>query len=113
MSLPHRLRRLRLPHQLRSPLVAIQQYFEVILAGIAGPMDNKPKEMIGRASERLTGLLNLINDWLDLARIDQGRLVGKLKPLDLGKMMRKLIEFMTPLAKEFDVVLEWRGPDGG
>jgi len=99
-------------HQLRSPLVAIQQYFEVILADIAGRVEDKPKEMIRRASERLTGLLNLINDWLDLARIDQGRLVGKLKPLDPGKMMRKLVEFMTPLAKEFEVTLEWSGPEG-
>jgi len=98
-------------HQLRTPLVAIQQYFEVILSDIAGRVEDEPKEMIRRASERLTGLLNLINDWLDLARIDQGRLLGKIKPLDPGKMMRKLVEFMTPAAKEAGVTLEWSGPD--
>ena len=99
-------------HQLRGPLTAIQQYFEVILAGMAGTVDDKPREMIRKAGERLNGLMSLINDWLDLARIDQGRLVGKLKPLDPGKMMRKLVEFMTPLAKEFEVTLEWSGPAG-
>jgi len=98
-------------HQLRSPLVAIQQYFEVILSDLAGPVEDKPKDMIRRASERLTGLLHLINDWLDLARIDQKGLIGKVKPLDLGRMLRKLVDFIAPSATESGATLEWRGPD--
>jgi len=94
-------------HQLRSPLVAIQQYFEVLLADIEGPLGDKPKEMIRRARERLTGLLNLINDWLDLARINESQLVGKLKPVSLGRLLAKLVAFMGPLAKDHSVSLEW------
>jgi signal transduction histidine kinase len=97
-------------HQLRSPLVAIQQYFEVVLAGIAGDPEGRLKAMIGKASERLTGLLNLINDWLDLARVDQRRLIGKLKPLDLRKTFDRLVEFMTPSARDAGISLEWHGP---
>jgi two-component system sensor histidine kinase/response regulator len=97
-------------HQLRSPLVAIQQYFEVLLAGMAGAVDDKPKEMIRRAGERLQGLLNLINDWLDLARIDKGRLVDRLKPVDLAEILIKLIDFMRPSAGAANVSLEWDGP---
>ncbi len=99
-------------HQLRSPLVAIQQYFEIILAGIAGDPEGRMKKMIGKASERLKGLLNLINDWLDLARIDEDRLIGKLKPLDLRKTLDRLVEFMTPTARESSVSLEWHSPAG-
>ena len=99
-------------HQLRSPLVAIQQYFEVILAGIAGDLDEKPREMIRKARERLDALLNLINDWLDLARIERGRLVGKLKPVDLRKTLDRLVEFMAPSARESGVTLEWSAPAG-
>lgn len=97
-------------HQLRSPLVAIQQYFEVVLAGIAGDPEGQLKAMLGKASERLTGLLNLINDWLDLARVDQRRLIGKLKPLDLRKTFDRLVEFMTPSARDAGISLEWHGP---
>jgi len=93
-------------HQLRSPLIAIQQYFEVILSGIVGQVGEKPAEMIRRARERLDGLLNLINDWLDMARIDKGQLVGKLRPLNLQKTLEKLLEFMLPLAKEYGISLE-------
>lgn len=95
-------------HQLRSPLVAIQQYFEVILAGMTGEVAATQKEMIGRARERLDGLLGLINDWLDMARISRGQIVDKLKPVDLANLLTKQVEFMAPLAKEYDVMLEIR-----
>jgi len=93
-------------HQLRSPLVAVQQYFEVILAGIMGPIDGHLKEMILKARDRLDGLLSLINDWLDLARINKGQIVDKFKPLNIQKVLEKLLEFMRPLAEEFGVTLE-------
>ena len=93
-------------HQLRSPLVAIQQYFEVILAGMAGQVEEKTKEMIGRARERLDGLLRLINDWLDLSRISRGLIVDKFKIIDLQKLLEKQVEFMRPFAQENSVSLE-------
>ncbi len=93
-------------HQLRSPLVAVQQYFEVILAGLAGKVDKTQEEMILRARERLDSLLRLINDWLDLARIDQGKIVANLKPVALDQIIKKQLEFLQPLAKEYEVNLE-------
>ena len=93
-------------HQLRSPLVAIQQYFEVILAGMVGQVEEKQKEMILRARERLDGLLHLINDWLDLVRINRGQIVDKFKPLSLKNILEKLVNFMQPLAQENQVSLE-------
>lgn len=93
-------------HQLRSPLVAIQQYFEVILAGMVGQVEEKQKEMILRARERLDGLLHLINDWLDLVRINRGQIVDKFKPLSLKNILEKLVNFMQPLAEEYQVTLE-------
>ncbi len=93
-------------HQLRSPLVAIQQYFEVILAGMVGEVQEKQKEMILRSRNRLEGLLNLINDWLDVARLDSGQIVDNFESLSLKKVIRKLIEDMQPLAQDNDVSLE-------
>ncbi len=99
-------------HQLRSPLVAIQQYFEVILAGMAGRVEDAQKEMIVRAKERLGSLLQLINDWLDMARISRGQIVDKLKPLALDKLLERQLEFMKPLAEEHRVRLELRPAAG-
>jgi two-component system sensor histidine kinase/response regulator len=93
-------------HQLRSPLVAVRQYFEVLLAGMVGEVQEKQKEMIQSASDRLDGLLNLINDWLDVARLDGGQIVDKIKPLSLNKLLKKLVEEMQPLTKENEISLK-------
>ncbi|OGD22181.1 MAG: hypothetical protein A2W03_09835 [Candidatus Aminicenantes bacterium RBG_16_63_16] len=77
---------------------------------LAGGLDDKPRGMIRKASERLTGLLQLVNDWLQLARFDTGGLVAKRQPVDLRALLDKLIDFFAPLAKEHDVTLEWDGP---
>ncbi len=98
-------------HQLRSPLVAVQQYFEVILAGMAGHVEEAQKDMILRARERLESLVHLINDWLDMARISRGQIVDKLKPLALEGLLNRQVEFMKPLAQEFKVKLELRPLD--
>jgi two-component system, sensor histidine kinase and response regulator len=99
-------------HQLRSPLVAIQQYFEVLLSGIAGELEAKPREMIRKASDRLTGLLQLVNDWLQLARLDAGGLSAQFRPVELRTVLERLIGFFAPLAKEYGVILEWGSPPG-
>lgn len=94
-------------HQLRSPLVAILQYFEVILSGVIGDVSTKQGEIISRAKDRLESLLNLINDWLDMARIDSGQLVDKFKPLSLKTLINKLVELMKPLGQKDDISLEF------
>lgn len=99
-------------HQLRSPLVAIQQYFEVMLAGLAGATDERLKEMIHKANERLNALLRLINEWLDLARIGQGRFVGTFQRLDVRKILDRLVNLMAPSARESDISLEWAAGSG-
>jgi len=93
-------------HQLRSPLVASLQYFEVIMAGMVGEVPEKQKEMISRAKARLEGMLKLINDWLDVARMNGGLIVAKLKPLSLEKVIKKLLEDLQPLTQENDISLE-------
>jgi len=93
-------------HQLRSPLVAIQQFFEVILGGMVGEAQEKQREMITRSRARVDGLLKLIDDWLDVARLNGGQIVDKLKPLSLKKIIKKIIENMRPLTQDDNISLE-------
>jgi two-component system sensor histidine kinase/response regulator len=99
-------------HQLRSPLVAILQYFEVILGGMAGEISGKQKEMIQKAQRRLENLMNLINDWLDVARLDSGQIINKLKPLSLNKVIKNTLEDMRLLARENNISIEIRPSPG-
>jgi signal transduction histidine kinase len=93
-------------HQLRSPLGTIAQYFEVILGGMAGKVEPKQEEMLSKARARLERLMELINDWLDLARMNKGQIVDRFKPLSLKKVLENIVEFMQPSAQKENVNLE-------
>jgi signal transduction histidine kinase len=92
-------------HQLRSPLVAVAQYFEVILGGHVGEVATRQSDMIEKAKIRLEGLLDLINDWLSLARMNGGRLVDRLKPNHLAPHLARLIDFLQGLTAEKRIAL--------
>jgi len=72
-------------HQLRSPLSAIMQYFEVMLGNIGGELTDNQREMLERAQQRLQGLLDLINDWLDMSRMQPGDIVSRLRPIAVAE----------------------------
>jgi two-component system sensor histidine kinase/response regulator len=99
-------------HQLRSPLVAVAQYFEVVLGGHLGGIGPQLKEMIEKARARLEGLLNLINDWLSIARMNGGQLVDRLKPTHLEPMLAKLVDFLQALTEENNITLRLAPPSG-
>jgi signal transduction histidine kinase len=99
-------------HQLRSPLVAIMQYFETILAGMVGTIDPKPREMLVKARERLDQLMELINDWLDIARMNGGRIVHNQQPISMRELLREQLEILRPLADKDGVSLQLEEPRG-
>ena len=61
-------------HELRTPLNAVLGYSELMEMGIAGPVTDKMREQIGRIRVSATHLLSLVNDILDLAKVEAGRL---------------------------------------
>jgi len=93
-------------HQLRSPLGTIAQYFEVILGGIVGKVEPRQEEMLSKASGRLESLMGLINDWLNLARMNEDRIVDKLKPISMKKVLEDIVTFIQPSAQKENITLE-------
>jgi two-component system sensor histidine kinase/response regulator len=93
-------------HQLRSPLGTIAQYFEVILGGMAGKVEPRQKDMLSKARDRLERLMELINDWLDLARMNRGQILDRFKPLSLKEVLEKIVEFMQPDAQKNNISIE-------
>ncbi len=93
-------------HELRSPLAAIKQQQAVILDGLAGELSDKQRELLTRAQAKIQGLLELINDLLDLAKMEAGH--GQLEqvPLALGEVLGELVELLRPKAEAQKVRLE-------
>ncbi len=87
-------------HELRSPLVSIRQINSVLLEGLAGPLLEKQKDFVSRGMKKIDALLELINDLLDVARLEAGRLVRKQETIDLSEVIQDMVILMEPRAKE-------------
>ena len=98
-------------HQLRTPLVAVQQYFEVILGGMVGEVSEEQKNMLNRSKIRIDELIQLIKEWLDFAKIDANKLVGELKPTNLIPILSKILDSLQSLAKQNNVTLKMDIPE--
>jgi two-component system phosphate regulon sensor histidine kinase PhoR len=98
-------------HELRSPLVSIKQLNTVLLEGLAGPMDHKQQDFVGRGTKKIDALLELINDLLDVAKIEAGRFVQRKVPTDIGKILEECIVLLEPRAKNQGIVLRYSCQD--
>jgi len=99
-------------HQLRSPLASAKQYLVVILAGFAGDVANKQKQMVEKASKYIDELLQLISDWLDMSRIEAGKLTEQFESVAVDAVVSESVELLKPLAEAKNVTLETHFCDG-
>ena len=98
-------------HELRSPLSAIKQQHSVILDGLTGDLTDKQRELLCRAQDKIQGLLDMINDLLDVARIESGHGVQQQIPLDLADTLQQIVHLLEPKAKERGLALELKLPE--
>jgi len=71
-------------HDLKAPLTAIQGFLWVMLGGFAGEISEKQRNMLERSTRRITELLTLISDLLDIPRIETGQIVQEIKEIHPG-----------------------------
>ena len=94
-------------HELRTPLNAILGFSEMILEDLQDQGGNQ--EMIGdMAKIHHAGetLLSLVNDVLDISKIESGKMDIYIEPIDLKKLLQGLIDTITPLAHKNNCQLE-------
>ncbi len=98
-------------HELRSPLAAIDGYLSILMRDMV--QDPAEKEQImGRCRERVKGLVNLVNDLLDMARMEAGRVHREILPRSIGEVAEEVVALMTPLAESKEVTLDgWVADD--
>ena len=90
-------------HELRSPLLLVKQYLDLIVGGKMGKVDDTAQEMLTGAHSTLNGLLEIIADWLKLARIDAGDIAGVAEEIDLRPVLEAVVEDLMPRAEESGV----------
>jgi signal transduction histidine kinase len=85
-------------HDLRTPITAIVGYSELLQDGIVGELTERQQEMMGRICQVSGHLSQLVNDILDLAKLDAGRMEFQLLPIPLGELLDAAIATVEPQA---------------
>jgi signal transduction histidine kinase len=100
-------------HELRTPLTSIKGFVDYLLEGQAGELNPVQKDCLARVHGNAVRLTRLINDLLDLARIEAGRVKLHLAPIVPWDVADEVIEEMRPLAAESRVSLIIETPQPG
>ncbi len=98
-------------HQLRAPIAAVRQNFEVILGNMAGEITDESREILTRASVRLDELMELIQDWLSLSKLDREKMQESFAPVDLSALVERQVELVGPEASARSIRVETRLDD--
>jgi len=88
-------------HELRTPINAVIGYSTLMLDNIYGPLNVKQKEGLQRSLKAARHLLELVNDVLDLSKIEAGKIELSLQPVMLPSLIEDLFVTVRPLADEY------------
>jgi PAS domain S-box-containing protein len=92
-------------HELRTPLTSIRGALGLLSSGILGEMNDKAANLLRIASTNSDRLVRLINDILDLERIQSGREPLAFRPVKLAEIVHQAIDGMAPVAEAAGVQL--------
>jgi len=92
-------------HELRTPLTAIRGSLGLLAAGKAGEVPERGRRMLEIAVQNTDRLIRLINDILDLERIESGKVAMETAPVDAATLAHQAAEVMQPMADRAAVAL--------
>ena len=99
-------------HELRTPLTSIRGALGLLSSGVIGDVDPKALNLLRIAVTNTDRLIRLINDILDLERMESGRAPLQIRRCSLQDLCEQAIETMTPMADAGTVYLELVGSTG-
>src|SRR5260221_349700 len=92
-------------------MTAIKSYLWMALDGRGGALTEKQRYYIERGYLSVDRLIKLVNDMLNISRIESGRITVQLQAVDLQKLTEEVVEEVTPRANELEVTVEVQRAD--
>lgn len=96
-------------HELRTPLTSIRGSLGLLASGVLGPLPEKGQRMVDIAVQNTDRLGRLINDILDIERIDSGTSDMDPRPCDAAELIRRAIQCLEQFAADAQVTLTGEG----
>jgi len=84
-------------HEIRTPLNAITAYTSMLLEGVLGKLEPKQKSGLDRVASNTRHLISIINDILDISRIEAGRMPLHVSSFHPGELVREVLAEVQPL----------------
>lgn len=98
-------------HELRTPLTAIKGYVDLMVSGQTGPLGELQHEFLTIVQSNTSRLNALINDMLDISRIESGRVEVQRAVVDYGKIVRETMQTLAQQAESKSIELSAPLPD--
>ena len=94
-------------HELRTPMNAILGFTDALLAGVDGPLNDEQRASLGWVQRGGRDLLGLINEILDLSKIEAGKLTIEAQPFDPRELVESVVAQHRSLAAQKEIRLGW------
>ena len=98
-------------HELRTPMTSIKSYLWMALHNTKDPLKEKQRYYVERGYNSVDRLIRLVNDMLNISRIESGRITIELQSVDLIKTTQEVVDEVLPRATELGVTVTIQKPD--
>jgi signal transduction histidine kinase len=99
-------------HDVRTPLNAILGYTSLLLRGVSGPVDGAQRESLARVDANARHLLTLINEILDISRIEAGKMPVRNSEIKLRDLVDEIMKEVEPLIARSQLQVSVKVPGG-
>jgi PAS domain S-box-containing protein len=94
-------------HELRTPMTAIKGYTDLLSGGAVGPLNDNQKHFLGVIKNNTDRMIALINDLLDISRVETGRVRFEPTPVKVGEIIADVVEAMAARTQERGLTLAY------
>jgi signal transduction histidine kinase len=93
-------------HELRTPLASIKMAVDIVMSGTSGDISPDQEKFLGKAKSNVDRLNRLINDILDLTKLESGKTVLQIEENDMNLLLQEVVNLQEALAREKGLYLK-------